>query len=35
MADTAYELVGTVGEGESGTSGESSIDVCTPLCVKR
>ena len=34
-ADTDYELADTMGEGESGTNGERSIDVCTLLCVKQ
>ena len=33
--DIENKLVDPVGEGESRTTGESSIDVDTPLCVKQ
>ena len=33
-ADVENELVDTVGERASGTSGKSSINICTLLCVK-
>ena len=34
-ADVVKRLVDTAGEGEGGTNGESSIDICTPRCIKQ
>ena len=31
--DVEDRLVGTAGEGEGGTNGESGIGICTPSCV--
>ena len=33
-ADVENRLVGTAGEGEGGTNGESSINICTLSCVE-